>query len=155
LLKKSEKGEWIFVEAVEQQKFTDQWQGYPGWIKKQHAIVVSRFPAYNLVVSDLWVNIYGASQITAVCLGTKLEGIELKDGWWQLRLPDGSEGHIQQKHVRPLPCPDFTQFGNNVIALGEKLLDHPYHWGGCSIYHPHTKVTLTGLDCSSLVHVLY
>lgn len=153
LLKKEEKGEWIFVEAVNQPKFIDQWQGYPGWIKKSQAIEVKQYPTYNLVVSDLWANINQTS--ATVCLGTKLEGIELRDQWWQLCLPNGSKGYIHQASVCSLQCSDFTHFGKNVIALGEKLLNHPYHWGGCSIYNAQVKEVLTGVDCSSLVHLLY
>jgi gamma-D-glutamyl-L-lysine dipeptidyl-peptidase len=155
ILVKHENNGWIFIEAIEQQKFISNWQGYPGWIKKTQAVEVADFPLYNLVVSEPWVDIISESDqlIVPVSLGTKLKGFELKGLSWKLQLPDGTMGYIPQEKVRSLS--DYSNFGKNVIAMGEKLLNHPYHWGGCSIYRDNFKDALTSVDCSSLTHLLY
>lgn len=139
-----EEGEWIRIEAIEQPKYTDCWQGYPGWILKDSVIDTDEFPHYNLVVSTPWALIQPFMQ--PVCLGTRLQAISRVGGVYKLRLPDGSEGYINQIDVKN----DVDMF-----EIAEQLLGHPYLWGGRSIYHHEINTHLTGLDCSSLIQLLY
>lgn len=162
LLVHEERDEWLFVEAIEQQKFIGrgEWRGYPGWIRKDQAIEVADFPLYNLVVCNLWVQIFNMPNTTgqvleSVCLGTKLEGAPLVGQWWRLRLPGRPDGFIMQQNVHQLKTKSPNQLGENIIALGEKLLGHPYHWGGLTIYKENSKEGLTSIDCSGLTYLLY
>ena len=162
LLASLEKNGWIFVEAIEQQCYrkNEGWTGYPGWIKREQAIEISEFPDFNLVVNDLWAYIFespnsNSDAIVSVSLGSKLEGIELLNPWWRLRLPGQKEGYIAKGQVRQLRSSHNRESGKQMVSLGEKLLGHPYLWGGRSIYRPGWLHQTTSLDCSGLTDLLY
>jgi gamma-D-glutamyl-L-lysine dipeptidyl-peptidase len=162
LLVHAQKGEWLFIEAIQQQKYylTGEWKGYEGWIKKAHAIEVSEFPIYNLVISGLWTQIYTtpnamSSPLSPVCLGTKLQGKVFDDYWWHVSLSEEIEGFVLQKHAIPFKPRPFKTSQDSIIDLGEKLLNHPYHWGGLTIFKEDFQEGLTSLDCSGLVYLLY
>ena len=151
LIGHEERDGWVFVEAIEQQKYTSQkWQGYPGWVQKSHVLEGSHRQRKNpLIVQVPWATIQVESQKIPVSLGTHLEG---KVG--EIQLADGRQGQIPLEHVRDLPpTPSLTlEMRQDLLATGHQLLGQPYLWGGFSAYRPDR---LSSCDCSGLVGLLY
>lgn len=147
-----EQGDWLFVEAIQQQKYTPEtgWKGYPGWLLKEQLVPVDSFPANNFVVTDNWNVIYrepfsDSEVVTQVCLGTSLHSLEKTGSWHLLRLPDGSQGAI---HASTIADP-------SILDTALRMRSHPYLWGGRSFFNPSIHTQLTGCDCSGLVSLAY
>ena len=75
-------------------------------------------------------------------LGTQLRG-EPSDGWWKLRLLDGSTGWIRAEEVAPLGEPPLR---SKLVQTARLFLGSPYYWGGRSA---------RAVDCSGLVSLVY
>ena len=41
------KGDWAYIEAIEQKKSSGTWIGYPGWVKTSQITKISDFPELN------------------------------------------------------------------------------------------------------------
>lgn len=147
-----EHGAWLFVEAIQQQKYSPEtgWKGYPGWVLKEQLVPVDSFPVNNFVVTDNWNVIYrepfaDSDVVTQVCLGTSLHSLEKMGPWHILRLPDGSQGAI---HASTIIDP-------TLIDTALRMRSHPYLWGGRSFFNPLVQNQVTGCDCSGLVSLVY
>lgn len=155
-----EQNGWIFVEAVEQKKWTlaSTWDGYPGWVQKKDLIEVSTFPKYNLAVRAPWTKIFPSTQtngtpLLSVSFGTRLMGEGKVDCcWWQIRLPNASIGFVPDSHVQ---IENKDQARENITTLGKNFLGFPYLWGGRSSFCQEWKESVTSVDCSGLVNLLY
>lgn len=153
LLALEEAGEWIRVQAIEQQKFSNSWTGYPGWIQKHQVQQIQVQPTFNLITTDLWSNIQGSSANHTLSFGTKLQGISEQADQWSVKLPDGSIGSIQKAHVKKLA--QNPNWQSEIVSYGKRFLDFPYLWGGRSAYDPKSKTCITSVDCSGYVQLLY
>lgn len=147
-----EKGDWIYVEAIEQQKYSADggWRGYPGWVLRKHLVPVNEFPKNNFTVTDEWNVIYrepflDSEIVSQVCMGTRLFILEQVGPWHILKLPDGSQGALKTSSQ-----PDAT-----LLITAKRMQGHPYFWGGKSFFNPLWKQQLSGCDCSGLVGLVY
>lgn len=164
LLYKDEKEDWYCVEAVEQKKVTPQgnWQGYPGWIKKESVKPIDAEPTFNGVVKHAQAIILknppgdGESLFT-ISIGTRLviedEG---NDDYHKTTLSDGQKGWIKKDDVNiPAPVMNRGSLRKNIIETAKLFLSMPYLWGGRSTYVPTAESVVTGVDCSSLTNLVY
>lgn len=140
---------WAYVEAVEQQKFSGSWSGYPGWIQKRTIQKLKKEPQSNIVVTDLWVKIND----TALSFGTKLEIAEEHSNSWSVKLLDGTIGTINKSQARPFQKNPYWR--SEIVSFGKKFLDFPYLWGGRSAYDEKQATCITSVDCSGYVQLLY
>ncbi|MCE5317160.1 MAG: C40 family peptidase [Parachlamydia sp.] len=153
-----ESGSWLYVEVPEQSKFDPEsgWKGYPGWVQKAQLIEVPEWPVCNLVVRAPWADLYqGNKLLYSLSMGTKLEGIAQRGDTWRVRLPDGQEATIGSKSVQRLNHPDLEAVRQDILSLSAQFSDCPYVWGGRSAHRADWPHTLTGVDCSGLVSLLY
>jgi cell wall-associated NlpC family hydrolase len=136
---------------------------YQGWIP---AGALTRYPsaatpryAFKGTVAEvrsLWANVYREADVTTARprskapLGARLEVVKgpLQDRWYEVRLPNGEAGFVQQGDIlvhdaaSPLPAGAAA----DLVATGRRLLGVPYLWGG---------MTPLGLDCSGFVSLVY
>lgn len=147
-----EEGDWIYVEAVEQQRFDKEngWQGYPGWVLKNQLFAVNEFPIKNDIVVDSWTAIrrepfMDSGIVLQVCMGTRLHVLEKIGSWHILKLVDGTQGALHAG----------TPLEADVIKTAQRMTSHPYLWGGKSFFDPALKSQLSGCDCSGLVGLVY
>lgn len=150
-----EKGSWARVEAVEQRRWRQEtnWHGYPGWIERSAIHPVDHWPDAILVVAQPWIDVISNSgQSLPLSLGSCLAPIEREEDHWQVVLADETTATVAASDVT-IPRPEWNP--QRMVARAEPLLGHPYLWGGRSIHRSDWKVPATGIDCSSLVQLLY
>lgn len=154
LMAKEKLNDWLLVEAIEQQKFTEDhgWGGYTGWVLANQVLEVDQFKSATLTVSVNWVEIQRDDSPLLVSMGANLIGLNEKINEWEICLADGQRGLIKKHAVRiadesPLKRADL-------IRQGIKFLGYPYHWGGRTPYLPSLS-TLTSVDCSGLINLIY
>lgn len=153
-----ESGSWLYVDVPEQSKFVPEtgWIGYPGWVQKAQLIEVSDWPVCNLVVRAPWADLFqGNKLLYSLSMGTKLEGIAQRGDTWRVRLPDGQEATIGSKSVQRLQRSDLDAVRQDILNLSAQFCDCPYVWGGRSAHRSDWPHTLTGVDCSGFVSLLY
>jgi|694.fasta_scaffold28305_4 hypothetical protein len=150
--------EWVFIEAVEQQRFTGEkrWCNYQGWILKTQ-ITEDHFEASAsyVTISSPWANIYSelsvsAPVLIAVSQGTRLSYLDCNCDWTIVRLPNGKPGA-----VRSSLCKKPSRKSCDILESLTGLMGQPYLWGGRSAYRPDWPMQRTGSDCSGLVNLLY
>ena len=110
-----------------------------------------------LAVTSLYANIYREDSVTkhapllTVPYGTVLEsGVTIAAGfrgeerprWYDVRLPDGRHGFIQDGDISAPPKPLSIEHS---IAEAKRFLGIPYFWGGTSSF---------GFDCSGFMQLL-
>ncbi len=150
---------WIFIEAVEQPKFSEKrgWSGYLGWVQSEFLIPASHIENCSaLIVKSAWTEIQmkNSNEVLEISFGTILHGSSSRDNTWLVELCDGRRGYIKHEHVR-LAADTTTQVKReNLVNLTRQFLGMPYLWGGRSAFDS-AKSFQTGMDCSSLVHLLY
>ena len=162
LLCKNETEGWYFVEAVEQKKAItqDNWQGYPGWVKKASVTPLNTAPAFNAVVKQVQTVIKrdpfaDAESLFVLLIGTRLViEEERNDDYYRTILIDGRKGWIKKDDVNiPAPVMNRVNLRKNVIETTKLFLGMPYLWGGRSAYVPTVEDVVTGVDCSSLTNL--
>lgn len=152
---RDEKDGWLFVEAVEQPYCSQGvWSGYPGWVEKEHLAVVAGTCDYNLAVGVLWSTVTTATRAVPVSLGTRLQGIGVSDGLWEVLLPDREKGTVAVADVNELSGEGGVDRAA-LVWLAEEMVGNPYLWGGRSAFTSDGRGCLTGVDCSSLIDLLY
>jgi gamma-D-glutamyl-L-lysine dipeptidyl-peptidase len=140
--------EWSKITAVEQPSKKDP-LGYPGWVRseflaagwpsaKQYAVVMA--PHGPLRDEP------GGSRLMSLYLDTRLPVESTREGWVQVRLPDGKTGWLSSGDVRltdnlsaPVPADGF-------FALAQALIGVKYQWGG---------TTTDSLDCSGFTYRIF
>ena len=154
---------WYKVEAGEQPEFShhNQWQGYPGWIKKNNVRFIEKLPEYTLVVNNREANVRktfseDSDILTIVLAGTKFKDIGSRNDFYTVQLADNGIGWIAKQ--------DVTRIGQslskdrrrkNIISAAKLFLDVPYVWGGRSMHAAFINDAATGVDCSGLVNLAY
>jgi len=151
---------WIRIQAMEQQKNRNGvWQGYPGWMRKDQAITVESFPAYNLVVTKQWTSIHDSTTGTVklnVCIGTKLNGIKKDNQSWLLTLHDGTQGSIAATDVYEITqtvSDNEHSLRDQAATLAQTFEKSFYSWGGRSASSKH--LLISSVDCSGLINLVY
>jgi hypothetical protein len=151
-------GSWLSVEALEQEKYypdKEGWRGYFGWIKAEHVCIAKEVDP-NLVVTDKWLSLFeepdNASKILfSVSFGTQFQGRLLSSGWYELALVDGRLAYASS---------GLIGIGSQKVEdLFELVCQHflgtPYLWGGSSAHSLSISEINTGVDCSGLSRLLY
>lgn len=148
-----EKAGWVYVQAIEQQKYSTKWVGYPGWIQKTQLQKVLDLPLCNLITIDLWNKVHSDSNSVTLSFGTKLQGLRRNGDCWSVALPNGTKGLIHENQVKLIS--EAPHWREDVVTFGEKFLGFPYLWGGRSAYDSNQKDCITSVDCSGYVQLLY
>lgn len=145
---------WVYVRAVEQLKQGAQggWVGYPGWVEEAALYPLRARSVFDWVVTSLWTEVRSDDQTFSVPLGTRFETIGRIGKHWQVKLAGGGVGSVAAADGRSLPVL-FDREG--CLAFGRQFLGQPYLWGGRSSHRSGEGYLWTGVDCSSLVQLLY
>jgi gamma-D-glutamyl-L-lysine dipeptidyl-peptidase len=143
-----QRGDWSRIVAVEQPSRKDA-SGYPGWVRS--AGLVQGWPVAEeyLVVMKPRTRLYDqpdGSPILEITLDTRLPVLSSKDGWAEVRLPEGTSAWLAEGDVRitdslSAPVPDASLF-----TLAESFLGVPYRWGG---------TTADAFDCSGITYRIF
>jgi cell wall-associated NlpC family hydrolase len=158
-----EQGDWLRVEAIEQQKFLGPvgWGGYPGWVRKGAVAKVEKPPGHNASIKNARAAVADgpspkAALLFYLSLGTRLATRGETEGFLEIPLPDGKAGWVSKKDVAiTAPMSLAGQcIGPELIRLARLFLGVPYLWGGRSMPLP-TSPTDTGVDCSGLVNLVF
>ncbi|MBI2352988.1 C40 family peptidase [Candidatus Dependentiae bacterium] len=155
-----DKEKWLRINALQQPRFDQKkgWHGFPGWLKADHAIPVTHFPVYNLIVNRLHAPLFyrNGKQLCILSIGTKLQGLKLKNNLWKIILPDNKTAFIKDQDVYQYDHEikeSLAELRNNIIAAARSFLGSFYSWGGRSAQHDHFG--LSSVDCSSFVHLVF
>ncbi|MCM8794218.1 MAG: NlpC/P60 family protein [Candidatus Omnitrophica bacterium] len=162
------KSGWARVEAADQLEWTRHgyWQGYPGWVKGEALLPADPSWVPNLLVTSKSATVHEtpstrSSPLLILSLGSSLMGTSQVDGWWRLRLIDGSTGWIASGDVTPLKelrrlRKEKEELRRRLVETARLFIGDPYYWGGRSAPRagqtgpPHAAV-----DCSGLVGLVY
>lgn len=166
-----EKEGWARVSASQQLEWSHhkRWEGYPGWVERSALVEYTEAWEPNLVVrakqaavraeprpeGDLLLKLSIASRVQAL-------PEESREGWWKVRLLDGSTGWIapEEAILRETleerrdsdPAATRAQF----VETARLFLGDPYYWGGRSAHDPdRAGPPHGGVDCSGLVGLIY
>jgi len=85
---------------------------------------------------------FNADTIRDVTIGADIKIIRKKDNWYEIFLPDGSPGWVEERSFSEFP--DLTR--QNIVQLVKEFLGYPYYWGGRSP---------KGFDCSGLTQIVF
>jgi len=170
---KKEKG-WYLVQALEQMMFLVDKGWYPivGWLKEEQLLAVEQYPEYNLVVKDLWANVYkkkvikrgrkeiiqNGDKIISVSMGTKFAGQKIANFWYEVVLPSGQFGLVRSMDIKTVDIhnvEDKNVLRENIVKTAKKLLGTPYLWAGKSAYDKNLQNPLTGVDCAGLAKLVF
>lgn len=164
---KDESGDWFYVEAPEQKKWCEKnlWHGYPGWVKKESARFVEKYPEYTCIVKDAVARILKhpsteAKTLLIVSIGTHLRTSGTpENGYESVDLDHGETGWVATSAIeKNNRIPDTVTLKQNIINTAGLFLDVPYLWGGRSMYMPELSTSsgvATGVDCSGLVNLVF
>ncbi len=148
-------GPWARVEATEQLYFNadGRWQGYPGWILRDQLVEVAEIKTPNIVVHAYSTLLQGQPNFQML-FGTRLhaENYPARGEWQQIALTDGRSGAVATSAVSPL---GRTYLPNVLWDRATPFLGTSYFWGGCSSNLQQAGWPRSGVDCSSLMHLLY
>ncbi len=163
LLYKREQDGWLLVEAREQPKWNGrEWQGYPGWIRKECATRIESLPQHNGVVHKPVAALYDAPSGSAApllycSLGTRLtivdQALSREGLYYEVALHRRASAYV--------PKDDVTLFSgakpsrSNVVSIAALFTGVPYLWGGRSMFMADLTDTITGVDCSGLSNLVY
>lgn len=155
-------GEWLKVCVLEQREYRQcKWVGKVGYIKKDEAVFVSEFGVCNLVVNKQWAKVYSmndkSSVLYNVSIGTKFSIIFSDQNKIQIILPDGKHGLISSEDVCRVfdDVQDIERVRTKLSTTIMEFLFAQYSWGGRSAFDLYIKKQQTGVDCSSLVNLIY
>ncbi len=147
-----ESGEWVRVEAVEQQEWTHnkRWEGYPGWVEKTQLVLEPLNGSPNLLIISKEGAVRpeprsNAPALLTLSICSRLTALSSNLVHWQrVRLLDGSIGWIEAEVVTqtPIQFPNYPLLRQKLVRAARLFLGDPYYWGGRSS---------TAVDCSGLV----
>ncbi|MFI5344817.1 MAG: C39 family peptidase [Elusimicrobiota bacterium] len=147
------KGDWVRARAEEQDSFvhTQEWQGYPGWIRAEN-LISARPPAGNAVVRVRQALVHRGDDILMVSVGTRLRRLSEAGADSVVRLLDGTTAEISSDSLYVPPATPTAASRAEIIRTAELFLGTSYYWGGRSGVQPDPKM---GVDCSGLVSLAY
>ncbi len=124
-----------------------QADGYESWISTDQIYEGIVQNGTDITVKSHFVRIYREPSIFSegikdAVIGCILTATIEKEGWYKIRLPDGSRGWAEKKHFGIFP--KFSV--ENIIALAREFLGYQYSWGGRSP---------KGFDCSGFVQTVF
>lgn len=154
LARGSDHGEWYSVEALEQNKYSPggNWQGYPGYIRKDAVRAVNAGSVYDSIVKTNSVDVYDAlppdsRRLFVLSLGTKIKVVEEQGGFRKIEIGSGRFGWVDSNSIGDIrQVEDNARLRGDIIKTAELFLNAPYLWGGRSF---------SGVDCSGLVNLAY
>lgn len=164
-----DKDDWYMVEALEQQKLSDEgWRGYPGWIGKDRAVPLEDDPVPDGVLVRGTLAAALSPPALYLSAGTRVEMTgERRGGFAGIRLPGGIMAWVPDADIRQADTGgDPAVERQRIIATAMSFIDTPYLWGGRSTSLHSLRSGLpvsavgealpaTGVDCSGLVNLSY
>ena len=158
-------GAWAYVEAIEQPEFShaNQWQGYPGWIMQDVLQPWSPSVANpNAIVTAKWAMVWrdpnGSEPWFQLPAGARLTLTKSDGMLCPIRLTSGATGWISRSQVRwlaELQRMPTAYRREQILRFADEYVGDPYFWGGRCPYTARDKGTVTGVDCSGLVNLVY
>ncbi len=157
---REERGDWLAVDAVEQQKLVDgTWQGYPGWMRRKDLAPADGPAPYNGVVKAPFTTarILPAAKAAAVFplgLGTRLSFTDEAKGFLGFAMEGGKPAWVAKDAIASMP-PKGGVKPAEVVRLARLFLGAVYLWGGRSMPMPWAVGPVMGIDCSALVSLAF
>lgn len=163
IVKGSARNGWVKVEVPGQKWYSQgAWRPIEGYLKKHHVKVIYTAFSCNAVIKRIWTKIFKENKrqspiISSLPLGAKLQIIKAEAEWYKVKLANGQVGFIVKNDVRYLK--DFNLNENSLrkslVNTALQFKGHPYVWGGRSPFSNELQGCISGIDCSSLVHLIY
>jgi cell wall-associated NlpC family hydrolase len=121
--------------------------GYRGWISNYQWVPASEDNFPTKVIREHLVHIRSEADPDGVSLRDATIGSHLSiagenDRWYEVILPDGLRGWIENNIFNVFPPANR----DGAIELIEEFLGYPYFWGGRSV---------KGFDCSGLIQTVF
>jgi gamma-D-glutamyl-L-lysine dipeptidyl-peptidase len=160
---KEERGDWYFVEAFEQRKYTPGrgWHGYPGWVRKDAVRATDHLPEYNCMVKRPGVLVRRSPEGTGKAVTTVPPGTRLitaghpTTGYYPVAMALGTEAWIDAASVLlRSPHPADEKLRRDLVDTSLLLIGTPYLWGGRSGV-PDGPAGAFGVDCSGLTNLIF
>lgn len=140
------KDSWSNVKAVD---------GYTGWVKTKSinfdcSSINASLYKYRIVITakakTISTEFKGSFTAATVVMGTEFYSNNVKDGWYEVYLPGGKKGWMDQSGCIRISAnekiPKTTPI--DFIMTANKFTGSTYLWGGLSTY---------GIDCSGLTYI--
>jgi hypothetical protein len=158
--------EWLNITTLEQEYLKDGvLTPCSGYVQKNQVKKVAKYPSYNLVTKTLVTPIYGMHGSKEkikinISIGTKLLGFTTNNQKYKIVLPDGFEGWVLAEDVFLLDpiipnTIDFKHLRQSIVDTALTFLGCPYVWGGRSAHFDYINGQITGVDCSSLIDLVF
>lgn len=165
-------GDSVHVSALEQEIRMDgqKWIGCPGYVHKNQIVETEVFPEYNIVLQDLWTDVYREKNensgivITLAC-GTMLEAKKINQEWWQVYFLGKSFGFLKNSNSIYELTKDIKEseeeIRTRIVEIAKNFVSCPYVWGGRSPLNKklENEITgqnqITGIDCSDFTNVVF
>lgn len=165
--------EWLNVYALDQEVLTaeNKWIGCPGYIQANQVVSVQNFPQYNIVLQDLWTDVYSEKNVLAtpvflLACGTMLEAKKIGNDWWEVYFCCESLGFIKSSSsVYELSAQikeTEKEIRDKIVEVAKKFVGSPYVWGGRTPILEQTKQLdgqindqITGIDCSDFINIIF
>lgn len=164
LIVREETEDWFRVEATEQLKFvgTDEWRGYPGWVRKREVAEVEKPATYNGMVRAPFTTVISGPRASSVrmlplSLGTRLLITGESRTFFEIELPRQKTGWTPKKDVVMTSSGRHgaARTGDSLVGLARLFLGASYLWGGRSMPLPWSRGPVMGVDCSGLVDLVF
>lgn len=160
----SESGDWVRIEAIEQQEYShhNRWEGYPGWIQKNAVKKINQIPKNDFVIKNETAPLFSRPDSSSqenllIPLGARMKGSKkYVNGFRNVTDAMGQNKWIQENDFEySKSLLDEYELRTNIVTIAEKFLGHPYLWGGRSPYISQSTNIITGVDCSGLANLSY
>jgi cell wall-associated NlpC family hydrolase len=121
--------------------------GYRGWISNYQWIPAAENNFPTKVIREHLVHIRSeadpeSESLRDATIGSYLSIAGKNDRWYEVILPDGLRGWIEDNVFNAFPPANR----NGAVQLIEEFLGYPYFWGGRSV---------KGFDCSGLIQTVF
>ena len=161
--------EWLNVYALDQELLTaeNKWIGCPGYIQANQVISVQNFSQYDIVLQDLWTEVYPeknplSEPILLLACGTMLNAKKLADDWWQVYFCGEELGFIKaSSSIYELSVQvkeTEKEVRDKIVEIAKKFVGSPYVWGGRTpVLEKELQFQnqITGIDCSDFINVIF
>ena len=153
-------GAWRRIEAIEQMEYRHQgkWEGYPGWVL-QYNVTPQVITYPNAWVIQKWLPVSDQPSgfvSTFLPLGSHVKVLSKKSAWREIDLGNERHGWVPAAGLKEgADSVSLSAIRKSILQTAALFIGEPYVWGGLSAFDPTGRATLSGLDCSGLVHVSY